>query len=140
MSSTASDLDATTEALAHRMVVTIEAGDVDGWGAAFAPGAVTWHSYDGQEMPAQQNVEMLRQNFAGVIDELHYRDVRRHAFDGGYVGQHSLVMRAKNGATYSTGVCIVVHVEGGLVTRLDEYLDSSVIQFSMENSSAAVDG
>jgi ketosteroid isomerase-like protein len=41
---------------------------------------------------------------------------------------------ASTGATYLTGVCWVVQVAYGHVTRIDEYLDSSVQAFGREHA------
>jgi ketosteroid isomerase-like protein len=72
--------------------------------------------------------------FHAVVEELRYADVRRHRIDGGYVQQHTLSLKARNGAVFLTGVCMVIHVTDGRVTRLEEYLDSSVLAFGQANA------
>jgi hypothetical protein len=89
-----SNLSPELEAVARRLVATIEAGDMDGWLAAYADDGVIWHSHDGLVVTAAHNTEQLRVLFAEVISELRYDDIRRHQIDGGYVEQHTLRMTA----------------------------------------------
>ena len=124
-----SNLSPELEELAQRFVSTIGAGDLDGWLALYDAEGVTWHSYDGKEMTAAENADMLRPLFEHVLSDFYYDDIRRYETEHGYVQQHTLHMTAKTGATFEIGVCIVVKVAGGKVLRLDEYLDSSVLSF-----------
>ena len=133
---TLSNLSPELEQLAQRFVSTLQAGDVDGWFALYGDDGVTWHSYDGREMTAAENAELLRPLFEQVLSEFHYDDIRRYEIEGGYVQQHTLHMTAKAGGSFETGVCIVVKVVDGKVHRLDEYLDSSVFHFSSPEPAA----
>ena len=129
-----SDLDPALEALAQGLVDALESADLDAWHGQFAEDGVTWHSYNCEEMDAKVNADGLRGLFTMVVQELRYEDVRRRRFDGGYVQQHTLRLRARTGAEFQTAVCQVVWVSEGRVARLEEYLDSSVIQFGQENA------
>jgi len=110
-------------AVADRLFAAIEAGDIEAIHDLYAPDAVIWHNFDDAEQSREQNVRMLGwaiRNLSGM----HYTDVRRSVTDEGFVQQH--VLRAVNraGVEIAVPACLVVTVSGGLITRLDEYLDS----------------
>lgn len=52
-----------------------------------------------------------------------YEVLNRQFFDGGFVHQHVLRARATNGFTIALRVCIVVKVDGDLISRIDQYFD-----------------
>lgn len=110
--------------VAERFFAAIEAGDIDAVQGIYAPDAVVWHNNDGVEQTVEENLRVLRWVVRNVADR-RYEEVRRHRTDGGFVQQHVLRGRAPNGAALEMPACIVCAVEGGRITRLDEYLDSA---------------
>jgi uncharacterized protein len=63
------------------------------------------------------------------LKDLRYEVVARHFWDDGYVQQqvvHGTLV--KNGEPFAMPTCMNVTVRDGLVTRLDEYLDSAHLQ------------
>ena len=56
-----------------------------------------------------------------------YSDVRRSVGDGFVVEQHVVTLTRPDGKSASTDVCVVLRFDhDGLITRLDEYVDSAV--------------
>jgi ketosteroid isomerase-like protein len=56
-----------------------------------------------------------------------YSDVRRSVGDGFVVEQHVVTLTRSDGESASTDVCVVLRFDDdGLITRLDEYVDSAV--------------
>jgi len=56
-----------------------------------------------------------------------YSDVRRSVGDGFVVEQHVVTLTRPDGESATTDVCVVLRFDGdGLITRLDEYVDSAV--------------
>ena len=119
-----SDLDAETEALAARFIACIEAGDVEGVRACFAPDATVWHNNDGLTVTATKVLRILAW-LARNFTELRYDVTRRSATADGYVQQHVLRGMAPDGSELALAACLVVRLEGGRITHLDEYLDSA---------------
>jgi ketosteroid isomerase-like protein len=120
------DPPAEVEAVAARFFAAIEAGDTVAIQAIYAPAAVVWHNTDEVEQGVEQNLVVLR----WVIDNVkgwHYEDVRRTAFEGGFVQQHVGKGIAPSGVPFAMPACIVGRVDGGRVTRIDEYLDSAAV-------------
>ena len=112
-------------ALADRMARAYEQGDLDGIAACYAPDAVLWHNFDGSEQTVAEQLDATRWLNENLKD-LRYEVVARHFFDGGYVQQqvvHGTLVR--DGGAFAMPTCMNVTVRDGLVTRLDEYLDSA---------------
>jgi ketosteroid isomerase-like protein len=116
--------DAAMRALAKRFFDCVEAGDVDGVVACYAPDAVIWHNSDGVEQSPTENARTLR-GFVSRIGERVYDERRLAVFDGGFVHQHLLRGVRPDGAHVSLPACIVCQVKDGKITRLDEYFDSA---------------
>lgn len=124
MTTTASDLGPETEALADRFVRCIEAGDVDGVDSCFSDGAAVWHNDDGITVPARKVLRVLGW-LADHVSDLRYDVSRRLAVTDGYVQQHVLRGVAPDGSELALAACLVVRVEDGRITRIDEYFDSA---------------
>ena len=54
-----------------------------------------------------------------------YRIVRREALSDGFLQQHVLEAALPDGSTFKMDACVIIKVENGVITRLDEYLDSA---------------
>jgi ketosteroid isomerase-like protein len=102
----------------------VEAGDIDGLVACYAPDAAIWHNTDGLEQTPAQNGETLK-GFVTRISDRRYGERRVRAFAGGFVHQHVLTGVRQDGAVLTLPACIVCEVEDGKITRLDEYFDSA---------------
>ena len=118
-------------ALADRFFAAIEAADLATVRDLYVPDAVIWHNYDGIEQTRDESVRTLAWA-ARHIDRLHYDEVRRSVTDTGFVQQH--VVRGRNavGVDVAMPACIVVTVAGGLIARLEEYLDSRHVEIFSE--------
>jgi ketosteroid isomerase-like protein len=119
--------DAETAALAKRFFDCIEAGDVDGLVACYAPDAEIWHNTDGQVQGPQDNRVTLTGLVRYFADRV-YDDRRLEVFPGGFVQQHVLrATRTRDGAKVALTACLVCRVKDGKITRLDEYFDSAAV-------------
>jgi ketosteroid isomerase-like protein len=119
--------DEAMRALAKRFFDCVEAGDVDGLVACYAPDARIWHNTDRLEQTAAENEATLK----GMVKRIHdreYADRRLQVFPGGFVQQHVLKgTRAHDGERLELPACIVCEVKDGRITRLDEYFDSAAV-------------
>ena len=61
------------------------------------------------------------------LPDLQYTQVRRSATADGFVQQHVLVATNRAGQRIEVPACIVIVIEDGKITRLDEYLDSASV-------------
>lgn len=111
-------------AFAERFVTAIQSGDTDTVRACYAPDAKLWHNTDGIEQTVDQNMKVLHW-FVANLKGLNYRIVRREALSDGFLQQHVLEATLPDGSPFKLHACVVVRIEGGKITRLDEYLDSA---------------
>lgn len=119
--------DEAVRALAKRFFDCVEAGDVDGLVACYAPDARIWHNTDRAEQTPAENRATLNAMVARILDR-EYADRRLQVFPGGFVQQHVLKgARAHDGVRVELPACIVCQVTDGKVTRLDEYFDSAQV-------------
>jgi len=112
--------------VADRLFAAIEAGDVDGVAALYADDAVIWHNNDGVEQSPAENLRVLGWLVRHCRD-VRYTDVRRSRTDTGFVQQHVLRLTSPAGEALALPACLVVGVDGGRITRIDEYLDSAQV-------------
>ena len=118
--------DDAMRALAKRFFDCVEAGDIDGLVACYAPDAEIWHNTDGLVQSPDDNARTLGWIAANLRD-VSYTRVKRSATEDGFVQQHVLVATNRAGARIEVPACIVTTVRDGRITRLDEYLDSASV-------------
>jgi ketosteroid isomerase-like protein len=111
--------------MATRFFDAIEAGDIDTMRESFTPDAEIWHNTDELVVTRDQTAAVL----AGMVARIknrEYADRRLTVFPGGFVQQHVLKgVRTHDGGAVRLPCAIVCNVEGGRITRLDEYFDSA---------------
>jgi ketosteroid isomerase-like protein len=110
-----------TDVLA-RMIGAIENGNLELVRSLYAPGAVVWTCFDDQEREVDSAMRVVEW-LVGATTERHYEVTRRVEIEGGALQQHVLHGTTPTGRTFAMPACLVVQVEGELVTRIDEYLD-----------------
>ncbi len=111
-------------ALAKRFVGAIQSGDVDTVRACYAPDAKIWHNNDGIEQTVDQNLRVLKWMIR-TLPQRTYRVIRLEALSDGFLQQHVLEATLPDGRKWALDACVICRVAGGLITRLDEYLDSA---------------
>lgn len=122
-----SDLDPQTETLAAAFIAGIEKGNIPRLHELCSTDVVIWHNNDDQEVDLDHVARTLSWLCRNVRD-LRYADVRRRAFTGGYVQQHVLTGVAPSGAALHLPACLIVQVSNGLISRIEEYLDSAGVE------------
>ncbi|ATC32538.1 nuclear transport factor 2 family protein [Caulobacter vibrioides] len=111
-------------AFAQRFVAAIQAGDAEAVRAFYAPEAKIWHNIDHIEQTVDQNLKSLAW-FVRTLPDRTYRVQRIAPLPDGFLQQHVLEATLPNGERWAMDACVVVRVEDGKITRLDEYLDSA---------------
>ncbi len=111
-------------AFAQRFVAAIQAGDAEAVRAFYAPDAKIWHNIDHIEQTVDQNLKSLAW-FVRTLPDRTYRVQRIAPLPDGFLQQHVLEATLPNGERWAMDACVVVRVENGKITRLDEYLDSA---------------
>lgn len=109
--------------LALKLFDALEAGDAAGAKALYAPGAVLWNNLTLRDAQAA-DVAAFLPVLARRMPDRRYANRRVTPFAGGFVHRHRLTGTRGDGAQVAAECCAVVFVEHGLVTRIEEYLDS----------------
>lgn len=109
---------------AERFVGAIQSGDTATVRACYAPDAKLWHNTDNIEQTPDQNMKVLDW-FMRTLPDRNYRVIRREPLPDGFLQQHVLEATLPDGTRWAMDACVVVKIENGVITRLDEYMDSA---------------
>jgi ketosteroid isomerase-like protein len=120
-------LRSTVADVAQRLFAAIEGGDADAVGALWDDDVLVWKSAEPQEQVKKRALRVIFW-FMDTTTERRYEILDRQFFDGGFVQQHVLHAKGRNGGSISMRVCIVIKVgANGLISRIDEYFDPAAI-------------
>lgn len=111
-------------AAGEKLLFAVEHGDLEELRTIFADGAVVWHNTDDRLTSVEQSIKNLRAIKDAAL-EFKYVDVRREPTPAGFVQQHVLYMRLKDGQEIHDRVCCVCRVENGRISHMDAYHDSA---------------
>lgn len=112
--------------VARKLTERTLAGDVDGVAALYHQDAVCWRNFDDRELAKPQVLKVIRLLGQSVRD-LRYEELRVQATARGFVQQHVMRGIAPSGQELRVAACLVATLDGGLIRRLDEYLDSKAL-------------
>lgn len=110
-------------AFADRFFAATFSGDLDTLRKLYRPDAVIWHNTDRREIDLEANLEIVRK-FATVLPDQKCQVVRREILSDGFLQQDFLTANLPDGSAFSQTSCVIVRLKGGLVARMDEYVDS----------------
>jgi len=117
--------------VADKLTANFSAGDIEAYASSFFDDAVIWHSFDCKEQPKSENIALLKVLFES-FDSLNFENVTYSVTDEGFVQQHIMTGRHKNGKEFSIPACLVVTVKNEKILRLDEYIDPTSLFECME--------
>ncbi len=120
--STLSDVDKL--AAAERFRSASRGDDPAAAAAIHAPGSVTWHNFDEIEQPQEQTARTaawLRR----TVPDLVWTDLAVLPTSTGFVLQSVLTGTAPGGPLRLHSCLVVTLDDEGLITRIDEYLDTA---------------
>ncbi|GAA4883032.1 nuclear transport factor 2 family protein [Actinomycetospora straminea] len=86
----------------------------------FAPGAVTWHSFDEVEAPTVPDTFATLRAIRGQVPDFTMTEVRT----GEGFAQYVVTGTLPGGQTLRAPAALAIHVSDGLVTRIEEYVDT----------------
>ena len=113
--------------LVDRLITSIEAGDIDGVRACYSPEVTVWANFDGEAKDLDASLRVLAW-LVGATTSRRYEVTRRIEIEGGALQQHVLhATVAKTGKSFSMPACLVMTIDGDVITHIDEYLDASVM-------------
>ena len=109
--------------VAERLFGAIMAGKPAAVRELYRDDFAIWHNHDGATQTKEENLRLLEW-MVGNVRGIRYEEVRRFRIERGFVQQHVLRGTAPGGRELEVPACMVVTVEDGLITRIDEYFDS----------------
>jgi ketosteroid isomerase-like protein len=110
--------------LCNRFFDAIERHDLEEVGRIYAPDLAFWANVTGKEITRDENLEILAAGRT-VHRRRTYDDRQIRTFAGGFLVQYSCNVVQHDGKRRSLSSCLVAECRDGLITRIDEYLDSS---------------
>jgi uncharacterized protein len=90
----------------------------------FAPGATVWNAMGDATMTVQESLRRL-QAVWDVTSELSYVEARVTPTAQGYLDQHYVQAVMKSGLHIRFPAIMVVTINDGLITRLEEYIEAN---------------
>jgi len=122
-------------AFADRFIDALNAGDAARVREFYAPGATVWHNFDDVDQPLDDNLRLLEW-MVRKAPQRHYRVLRREIVPGGWFQQHVLEAQLPGGRQMKLFACCVVSLDGGLIRRIEEYVDPAQAAVLREVKSA----
>lgn len=114
-----------TVALVDRLLGAICAADLDGARACYAPDVRIWHNFDEVSQTVEENLRVLSWMSKRLHDRT-YAVTRRELLADGLLQQHVLTGTVvATGAAFRMPAVIIFTVADGLITKLEEYLDTA---------------
>ena len=101
--------------------------DLDAMREIFTADAGIWHNTDNKTIGVEQSIRSIR-GIKNASDEYRYTEVKRLPTPEGFVQQHVLIIRLKNGTVITDPACCVCKVEGERISQMDAYHDSAVFK------------
>ncbi|WP_102144664.1 nuclear transport factor 2 family protein [Mycobacterium hubeiense] len=112
--------------VADRLFEAIEHSDTAMLDELWNDDVVVWKTGD-RERDKERALRVLHW-FINATTERRYEILDRQLFDDGFVQQHILHARGRDGGSISMRVCIVIKLgPNGLISRIDEYFDPAEI-------------
>lgn len=113
--------------VAGRFIAAIEAADESALRDCLSPDLVVWHNNGDVEHHVEQVVRLLMW-VCGKVTGMRYENVRCRPTADGYVQQHVLRATLPNGSPLEVHACLVVTVDGDVITHIDEYVDGMAVE------------
>jgi ketosteroid isomerase-like protein len=111
-------------AVGEKLLWTVEHGDMDDLRNVFAEGAVVWHNTDNRTTSVEQTIKNLREIKANAT-EFRYTNVKRQRVTNGYVQQHELYVKTKDGREIHDRCCTLHTIRDGRIAHVESYHDSA---------------
>ncbi|HET6737008.1 nuclear transport factor 2 family protein [Mycobacterium sp.] len=116
------DADAITD-VADRLFEAIEHSDIAMIEQLWNDDVAVWKSGEERARDRDRALRVITW-FINRTTDRRYEILDRRVFDGGFVQQHILHAKGRDGGSISMRVCIVIKLgANGLISRIDEYFD-----------------
>ncbi len=111
-------------AIAGRLFAAVEAGDIGAVRELYHDDVRIWHNTDGVAQTGEENLRTLGW-MVEYLAERRYEEVSCQPTLTGFVQQHVLRVTTLTGTRVELPACMVVTLDDGCISRIDEYFDSA---------------
>jgi len=102
----------------------LERGDTNVISGYYSPQVRVWNTLTLRALTGTEHIESLEKHFFANYFDRKFTDHHVNHFVGGFVRQHILkARRASDDKLIELPICVVCKVDGGLLTRVDEYMN-----------------
>jgi ketosteroid isomerase-like protein len=113
--------------VAVALFAAIESGRGADVAALYADHIAVWHNFDDREQTKTENLKTL-EGFVASTTSRRYEVIERLLLpDLRVLQRHDLVVRTHGGREGVVPACIILTIRDGLITRIDEYLDTGQV-------------
>jgi hypothetical protein len=116
--------DSEIRELCNRFFDAYQDQRIDELAKIYAPDCLVWHNVFGRETSGSDNLAALPKSYSQQRRRT-YDDRTIDTFAGGFVIQYTLHGVQHSGHRGALWICIVGLCKDGVITRIDEYMDSS---------------
>jgi ketosteroid isomerase-like protein len=109
-------------AFAERFMDALNGTDAARVRAFYTHDATCWHNFDDVDQAIEDNMKLFEW-MVRKAPQRHYRVLRRDLVPGGWFQQHVLEAKLPNGKEMKLFACCVITLQGGLIRRVEEYVD-----------------
>ena len=109
-------------ALVNQFMSALEHADESAIRQCYAEHAAIWHNFDGLEQTVDDNIASLHW-LRGHLEDIRYTDVVHSDIAGGLLQRHVMSGKSATDESLAMPACVIFTIEGGRITRLEEYLD-----------------
>lgn len=110
----------------HAAFNAAEAGDLERFRNCFSDDAIIWHNFDFKDQPIDEAIEQLRE-MTKAFTRLEYKERRYIEIPEGIVAQHVSHSALADGNVLIVPIMQRIILSEGLITRIEEYLDTSAM-------------
>ncbi len=110
--------------VAQQLFENIESKRVDGVSALYANDILVWHNFSNTTQTKAENLKVL-EGLTKNVEQIRYDVTERVLLGERVMQRHLLRCRISTGEEFVIPACIFVTAEGGKITRIDEYLDTT---------------
>jgi hypothetical protein len=112
--------------IAARYRRAVDAGDAEALAALHHPDGRIWHNTDGLEQTVEENAK-LSDWVRSRAPDLAFTDVRITPTAEGFLRRHVMTGTGPGGS-FAVPSCLIVTLDAaGLITRVEEYIDSAAL-------------
>jgi uncharacterized protein len=116
----------------------VERGDIEAVRAIYSPDVAIWHNDGAGDQDLEANLVVLRL-LSGAIQDMHFAVSRRVDVGDGIFQHHVLRGQLPNGEPCALDAAMYLALEGGRITRIEEFFDVATVTHMIDVAGATAE-